>query len=1232
MEDAAAHLTVALAMASTAVEFHELTRRHPECLSDDFRLDLLTRIESLRAHPEQHQAVALLERLLTLLDDCRAWGVTETLATEFENNPAAALPTELAQRLASLQDSLPADVDTVAWEEFLARPDVARCPPEVRNGLRNAMGVQHLARYRASRDPRALDVAIRVYQEVVRDEAVMSVGRNRVGHLSNLAAAYLDRFLLVGDQDDLEIAIDRFSEALGRTPHGASARVDMAVTAAGALKERYRLTHDRQDLVIGIGLCVEAVSLPPLRDDLLLGLYHLLESARLFDMDAGRRPTNIDPLLDRVDFYLGYTPYPNERLAQLYLQLGNELLAWYRSTTEPAIFDLASRCYDGAVAHCQTGSMLQLKALMYYGVAFHARHQAVGDPADLEAAIRHLELCRGQAPTGSELHLGTELNLAMCLCSRYEVTSDERDLSGAMEILDDVAGRTGSDWPQRPVLLMGLADGLYERYLRGGRADDIDQARAMLREALALTPPDAAERPLRLLSLGVICHTRFRNLGEIADMETAIDSLRSAAYALHERHPARVLALTNLTTALISRHRLFAPPGQISADLNEAVIAAETAAHSGAANPLRKFVLLTNLSLALDTRADAADAPSADYDRAVSADEDALAIADVLGNNWVAAAHHGLGTTLHHRFQAGGDPADIDRAIDEMRRALDVVAADSPRRSAWQRNLGLAFYDRYKLRAAPEDVTRGADALRSSCELGLPADPDAALEAAKIWGTWASQREAWPEAAEAFRHAVHAIGVLSRAQQARAHKELWLIRAQGVPARAGYAMAQAGDREAAVLAVETGRATLTAEHLNTGELELELLSAHRPDLVLRYREAAAASAATVDADSPNPTALHADAIACARKALDETIREIQQVEGFRHFRAETSVDDLAQHAPLLYLASADETGYALLVDRDGTLGFHRLPLLSARAVSSRLVAYFTAYFDRRQQPQAWLSELDDMTAWLWRAAIAPLLDDLGDHPVVIPSGHLATLPLHAAWTTSPAGARHYLIDDVRLTYAPNALALAASRRRLANWTARDVSGSALVVADPTEADRPLPNAAREANAVAASFGNALILSGAQATRARVLDELGRHDVLHFACHGRANLLNPLDSGLALAGGERLTLDDVLQRRLDVRLAVLSACETALPGARLPDEGIGLPAGLVQAGAIGVIGSLWSVPDMATAELMTRFYAAWRGDGMEPAEALRQAQRSVRDDPDHAWSHPHHWAAFGYHGA
>jgi len=122
-------------------------------------------------------------------------------------------------------------------------------------------------------------------------------------------------------------------------------------------------------------------------------------------------------------------------------------------------------------------------------------------------------------------------------------------------------------------------------------------------------------------------------------------------------------------------------------------------------------------------------------------------------------------------------------------------------------------------------------------------------------------------------------------------------------------------------------------------------------------------------------------------------------------------------------------------------------------------------------------------------------------------------------------------------------------------------------------------------------------------------------VLHFSTHGVTGWNNPLQSSLLLADGA-LTLGELLDQKLPgARLAVLSACETGVPGTKLPDEVVGLPAGLMQAGAAGVVGSLWSVADVSTAMLMARFYELWRKDGLEPVEALRQAQIWLRDSTD-----------------
>ena len=80
-------------------------------------------------------------------------------------------------------------------------------------------------------------------------------------------------------------------------------------------------------------------------------------------------------------------------------------------------------------------------------------------------------------------------------------------------------------------------------------------------------------------------------------------------------------------------------------------------------------------------------------------------------------------------------------------------------------------------------------------------------------------------------------------------------------------------------------------------------------------------------------------------------------------------------------------------------------------------------------------------------------------------------------------------------------------------------------------------------------------------RQAVRDQLSGFSVLHFSCHGMAGFAQPLEGGLLLAHDERLTLREVLALRLrDARLALLSACETGVPGLELPDEVVSLPTG------------------------------------------------------------------------
>jgi CHAT domain-containing protein len=243
---------------------------------------------------------------------------------------------------------------------------------------------------------------------------------------------------------------------------------------------------------------------------------------------------------------------------------------------------------------------------------------------------------------------------------------------------------------------------------------------------------------------------------------------------------------------------------------------------------------------------------------------------------------------------------------------------------------------------------------------------------------------------------------------------------------------------------------------------------------------------------------------------------------------------------------------------------------------------------------------------LWANAVAPVAPQLDDRVTVVPVGHLSALPIHAAH-----GGETGLLDIAVVTYSPNALAAVEAARK----AARTRPDRLLVVAEPAPVEAPpLPGAQAEAAVAAATFG-AEVLAGPDANRAAVLAALGTAHVIHFACHGRADPDQPWQSGVQLAGNEMLTVGELAEQGFDARLVVLSACQTALAGMLLPEEVIGLPTAMLQAGTAGVIGSLWPVLDSRALLLMVSFYEHWRHHGREPADALRAAQNWMRTTSD-----------------
>jgi CHAT domain-containing protein len=91
----------------------------------------------------------------------------------------------------------------------------------------------------------------------------------------------------------------------------------------------------------------------------------------------------------------------------------------------------------------------------------------------------------------------------------------------------------------------------------------------------------------------------------------------------------------------------------------------------------------------------------------------------------------------------------------------------------------------------------------------------------------------------------------------------------------------------------------------------------------------------------------------------------------------------------------------------------------------------------------------------------------------------------------------------------------------------------------------------------------------------VITQLSTATIAHFACHGKQNFQNPLDSALTLDGGQPLKVSRIMQQSMpNASLAFLCACETATGDEDLPDEAIHLGASLQFAGFSGVVATMW----------------------------------------------------------
>jgi CHAT domain-containing protein len=266
--------------------------------------------------------------------------------------------------------------------------------------------------------------------------------------------------------------------------------------------------------------------------------------------------------------------------------------------------------------------------------------------------------------------------------------------------------------------------------------------------------------------------------------------------------------------------------------------------------------------------------------------------------------------------------------------------------------------------------------------------------------------------------------------------------------------------------------------------------------------------------------------------------------------------------------------------------------------------------------------------------IASLLPkDPNAHVIFIPQASLFQVPFPALQDANGT----YLIQKHTILTAPSIQVLDLTRQQRQKLAQKPVnSANALVLGNPTmpivsaylgapkQQLSPLPGAEAEAIAIAPLLKTQAI-TGAQGTKAEIVQQMPQASIIHLATHGLLDDVNGLGSAIAMApsGSDDglLTAEEIFDMKLQASLVVLSACNTG-EGRITGDGVIGLSRALISAGVPSVIVSLWAVPDAPTSELMQSFYQNLENNP-DKAQALRQAMlTTMKTHPG-----PRNWAAF-----
>jgi CHAT domain-containing protein/tetratricopeptide (TPR) repeat protein len=795
--------------------------------------------------------------------------------------------------------------------------------------------------------------------------------------------------------------------------------------------------------------------------------------------------------------------------------------------------------------------------------------------------------------------------IAGALLSRAK-GSRSANLELALQVSGDALAKVSRETDsQLWAMLVNVRAGLLTERLEGDRGRNVEDAIDLLRQ-IDLKTHDQVQVAETAQNLGLaFLERRFGDRANNLD-----EAIKCFKLSLRKIPRAKMRSEWAETASSLGNAYADRINGRHSINIEKAIRAYESALEEGGdSSGLLRSTVEGNLALAyLDRRQ---GDRQANVEQAIRLASRSLGhVSKELNTKDWAASTSVLANAYMHRT-AGNRSANLSEAI-ELHMAAAAIISRHEAPSEWSsscHNLGFA----YELRGDSDllAIESYKNALLVRTLYAMPAEhAQTSLQLGRVL----FKQQQWSAASTALLSALEAYEMLYRSALVPMSRNALLRKTKDVSSMAAYSLAKIDDLGGAVSTLERWRARSLSEVLGLSRAESVSVPPANAEQFDLARQAVKHLQAQVRWATTQEVAALASEIETAYHRLNEIITSIRRYNP--GFLLESGLDQAlkaAKSAPILFLLATSHGGLALIVTSDVRAVW--LPEAELEEIHDRVGSLFAAYAEWRKDPRNrrrmadWKTSLDALSEWMWDKIMGKALSAVVEGPVVVlvPIGTLGYLPLHVSCQRDD-GTRIYALDRVQIRYAPNALSIVQGEAK-SKGSARSFLG----VADPIPSEKPtLPQGKLEVEIAARGFDSHLLLIGRAAVRSEVLKKLKSYSWVHICCHGVGDPTNPSRAGLFLASDELLTIKDVAPLDLThLRLAVLSACETAVSGSEIPDEVVGLPTEFLRLGSSGVIATQWIIPDEQSLLLVSYMYDLI-SDGMQPADALHEAQRWLRN--------------------